>query len=704
MNETAAVRPSVDNLPAQAISEEVLLEKYAKGDERSVDDVRRRVARALAQVEAPRPARALGSALPTRRMRRGFIPAGRINSAAGTDLQATLINCFVQPVGDSISEIVDGKPGIYTALHRGRRDHAPRRRRRLRLLVASARRAPGCSGTHSRASGPVSLHARVRPLLRDGGVGRRAPRRADGRAALRPSRHRGLHPRQGPGRPRRNFNISVGVTDAFMRGGARPTARSNWCTAPSPARRRRPPAPTSATTARGSTARCTRASCGTRSCARPTTTPSRACCSSTASTATTTSTTARRIEATNPCVTADTWVMTARVRAKCAIWSASHSTPSSTASAYRDRVAGLLRDRHQAGPAPATREGHALRLTADHPVRRVTRRRATSLRDRMEQARANCSAGDELRAPRPSCLRGWEGARRGGRGLPARPADRRRHVEGRQGGAVGLGAASCAWWATADGRADAHRRAAASCRRPRGCGATLPHRATSAAGSARSRARGECRWHRRAARPGARARHGAGRQDDHAGDRSVRRRTSAAGLLRGLFDADGSVQGTQDKGVSVRLTQSDLSAAAGCAAHAAAAGHRLARSIANAQAGGSKAMPDGRGGQREYPTQAAARTGDQRRQPRAFRRSHRLCGHATKRQRLTRCWTATGAAQSRALRRHRRIASKPTARSRCTTCTSTDVHAFDANGLFVAQLRRAAACRPTAAAASARST
>src|SRR5690348_12893391 len=40
-------------LPPQAISEEVLLEKYAKGDERTIDDVRRRVARALAAVEAP---------------------------------------------------------------------------------------------------------------------------------------------------------------------------------------------------------------------------------------------------------------------------------------------------------------------------------------------------------------------------------------------------------------------------------------------------------------------------------------------------------------------------------------------------------------------------------------------------------------------------------------------------------------------------
>src|SRR6266550_1011867 len=95
----------------QEISRDTLLEKYAKEQEASVDDVRRRVARALAQAE-PEDRRAHWERRFLQAQEEGFIPAGRINSAAGIQLQATLINCFVQPVGDSISEVVDGKPGI----------------------------------------------------------------------------------------------------------------------------------------------------------------------------------------------------------------------------------------------------------------------------------------------------------------------------------------------------------------------------------------------------------------------------------------------------------------------------------------------------------------------------------------------------------------------------------------------------------------
>src|SRR5256885_1610327 len=106
---------TVTSAPAQEICRDTLLEKYAKGNEASIDEVRRRVARALAQVETEE-RRAHWERRFLQAQNDGFIPAGRINSAAGVQLQATLINCFVQPVGDSISEEVDGRPGIYTAL------------------------------------------------------------------------------------------------------------------------------------------------------------------------------------------------------------------------------------------------------------------------------------------------------------------------------------------------------------------------------------------------------------------------------------------------------------------------------------------------------------------------------------------------------------------------------------------------------------
>ena len=86
---------------------EVLVEKYAKDGERSIREVRTRVAKALAGNENE-DRRAFWEAKFLEAQENGFIPAGRINSAAGTSLTATLINCFVQPVGDSITEIVDG--------------------------------------------------------------------------------------------------------------------------------------------------------------------------------------------------------------------------------------------------------------------------------------------------------------------------------------------------------------------------------------------------------------------------------------------------------------------------------------------------------------------------------------------------------------------------------------------------------------------
>ena len=200
------------SLPPQQVSIDVLLEKYAKGDEKTVEDVRRRVARALACVEKD-PAK--WEPVFFEALENGFIPAGRVNSAAGTQLTATLINCFVQPVGDSVSETVDGKPGIYVALM----EAAETMRRGGGVgYDFSAIRPKGAlvRGTQSSASGPVS-YMRVFDQSCET-VESAGSRRGAQMGILRcdhPDVEEFIHAKDRG--DLRNFNVSVAVTDDFMR-------------------------------------------------------------------------------------------------------------------------------------------------------------------------------------------------------------------------------------------------------------------------------------------------------------------------------------------------------------------------------------------------------------------------------------------------------------------------------------------------------
>lgn len=199
----------------QDISTEVLIEKYAKGGETSVEEVFARVAKALAEVETKKN-RARHADEFLWAMQHGFIPAGRVCSAAGTALQSTLINCFVQPVGDSITETVNNKPGIYTALAQA----AETMRRGGGVgYNFSAIRPKGAmvKGTGSSASGPISY---MKVFDRSCETVESAGARRGAQMAVVNIEHPDvidfITVKQERGQLN-NFNVSVGISDAFMR-------------------------------------------------------------------------------------------------------------------------------------------------------------------------------------------------------------------------------------------------------------------------------------------------------------------------------------------------------------------------------------------------------------------------------------------------------------------------------------------------------
>ena len=214
MKRDNAMRPQ-DLTHTQPISQDVLAEKYLKPGETGVEDLYRRVARALASVEkeadrAEWEQKFLGN------LHAGAIGAGRIMSAAGTDIQATLINCFVQPVGDCIQGFDDdGNPGIYEAL----REAAETMRRGGGVGYDFSRIRPKgaeVKGTHSMASGPcsyINVFDQSCSTVESAGA-----RRGAQMGVLRidhPDVMDFITAKRTPGRWN-NFNVSVGVSDAFM--------------------------------------------------------------------------------------------------------------------------------------------------------------------------------------------------------------------------------------------------------------------------------------------------------------------------------------------------------------------------------------------------------------------------------------------------------------------------------------------------------
>lgn len=302
------------------------------------------------------------------------------------------------------------------------------------------------------------------------------------------------------------------------------------------------------------------------------------------------------IRATNPCVTADTWVQTDEGPRQVSELIGRPFRAIVDGVAHDSGAEGFFRTDTKGVVRLQTAEGYALRLTEDHRVRRVSRFTRYSTETEW------CAAGDLRNGDRVLLnnhrqLPEWEGELSEDEGylLGLLVGD----------GTLKQDKAVLSTWAPAavangddgapsDGVQAVMARAEAAARE-------LGHRADFRGWQAVG---GRSEW--RLSTAALKALSGRmGMTPEYKGVTTKIERSSArghAGFIRGLFDADGSVQGSQAKGVSVRLAQSDIARLEGVQRMLLRLGvtstiYRDRRANAEAQ------LPDGNGGTATYAIQ-----------------------------------------------------------------------------------------------------
>lgn len=299
------------------------------------------------------------------------------------------------------------------------------------------------------------------------------------------------------------------------------------------------------------------------------------------------------IRATNPCVTADTWVQTAQGPRQVRDLLGTPFLARVDGVDHPTGAAGFFKTATKPVVRLQTAEGYSLRLTADHRVRRVTRFTRYGVETEWCEA-GSLRAGDRvlLNSHRPNAA--WDGAHTFEEGylLGLLIGD----------GTLKSDKAVLSVWkqpAVVNG-ADAHipEGAQALMQEALRAARTLPHRADFS-GWVEVPGRGEYRMALGALK---RLAEEFGMAPGRKTITPAMERTSSRfhqGLLRGLFDADGSAQGSQAKGVSVRLAQSDLACLEAVQRMLLRLGI-VSHIYKDRRAAATAELPDGKGGRASY--------------------------------------------------------------------------------------------------------
>jgi len=299
------------------------------------------------------------------------------------------------------------------------------------------------------------------------------------------------------------------------------------------------------------------------------------------------------IESTNPCVTGDTWIMTAdgprQVRealGRAVPLVVNGQVAASDAKGFfRTGVKPVFRLR--------TKEGFSLRLTRDHKVLRVSSPAGRKVQREWVEA-GLLAPGDLLVMNDHRALTAW----------PGKYGQAEGYLMGLLigDGTLKQDKAVLSWWSKSKAANGGQPMRSGVMAAAFGYAKTQPHR-SDFSGWVEVPGRGEYRMALGSLKSIC---HELGMGPGYKAITPELERCSSEfcrGFLGGLFDADGSVQGTQAKGVSVRLSQSDLPTLQAVQRILLRLG--MASTIyENRRSAGNRLLPDGKGGQREYPTKA----------------------------------------------------------------------------------------------------